>query len=426
MLAAFNTAASALNADSTAVSIVGNNLANLNTSGFKENSAIFEDVFSESLNGGQTQVGLGVQTPITSRNFSQNGTTQTTTDPLDAAIVDQGFFVVKSSSGATQYSRDGNLQRSPTGVLQNAEGEAVQGWTNLSGNLSTSGPIGDIVIPTGVLEPAVATKNLSFTNVNLDATAAVGASNTTQVAVYDSLGQQHQLTLTFTKTQSATAANSSATPPTPAMPAQWSWQASLPASDGTTTPASSGTFTFDQNGNLTSPAAGVSPTITVSNWADGASPGQNIAFNLAPNGPSAITQFAQAFNASNPGSDGSAATTITDAGIGDGGVVNATLSNGQTIQIGQLAMANFVNPGSLVAVGNNDFQTTGLSSQASIGTANTGGRGQIKGSALESSTVDISTEFTNLITFQNSYSANSRVITTANSMEQTTLDLVHP
>lgn len=422
MLAAFNTAASALSADSTAVSIVGNNLANLNTSGYKDNSVIFEDVFSQSLNGGRTQVGLGVQTPITARNFSHNGTTQTTTDTLDAAIMNQGFFVVKSSSGVTQYSRDGHFQRSPTGVLQNAEGEAVQGWSNLSGNLSTSGAIGDITIPTGVLEPAVATSNISFTNVNLDATASVGASNTTQVKMYDSLGQQHQLTLTFTKTQAATAA-SAGPPPVAAQPAQWSWAASLPPGDGSTT--SSGTFTFGPDGNLTSPSVGTPLPITVSSWADGASP-QSIAFNLASNGQSAITQYAQAFNVSNPGADGSAATTITDAGIGDGGVVNANLSNGQTIQIGQLAMANFVNPGSLVAVGNNDFQVSGLSSQASIGTANTGGRGQIKGSALESSTVDISTEFTNLITFQNSYSANSRVITTANSMEQETVNLIGP
>ena len=412
MLAAFNTAASALSADSTAVSVVGNNLANLNTSGFKTNSVIFEDVFSQSMNSGQTQVGMGVQTPITSRNFSQNGTPQTTSDGLDAAIQGQGFFVVKNSSGATQYSRDGNFKRSATGVLQNAEGEAIQGWTNLSGNLSTSGPIGNIVIPTGVLEPAVASSQISFSNVNLDATAAVGASNTTQVAVYDSLGQEHQLTLTFAKTQNAAAGP-------PAVPAQWSWSASLP--DGTT--SSTGTFSFDNNGNL-SPIPATMPTINVSNWTDGAAPGQSITFNLAPNGPSAITQYAQAFNASNPSSDGSAATTIVDASIGDGGIVNASLSNGQTLQIGQVALATFANPDSLVAVGNNDYQTTGTSSQASIGTANTGGRGQIKGSSLEGSTVDISTEFTNLITFQNSYSANSKVITTANAMEQTTLNLV--
>lgn len=418
MLAAFNTAVSALSADSTAVSVVGNNLANLNTSGFKQSSAIFEDVFSQSMNGGQTQVGLGVQTPITSRNFSQNGTTQTTSNPLDAAIVNQGFFVVKDASGATQYSRDGNFQRSPTGVLQTATGAAVQGWSSLSGSVNTSGPTGDIVIPTGVLEPAVATTQISFTNINLDATAAVNDSKTTQVAVYDSLGQQHELTLTFKKTAGATAA-SAGPPAVAATSGQWSWTASLP--DGTT--ASTGSFTFDTNGNLTPPAT--SMPINVTNLADGAAD-LNITFNLAPNGQSAITQYAQAFNTSNPDADGSPATTVTDASIGDGGMVNATLSNGKTIQIGQLALANFVNPGTLVAIGNNSFQTSGITSQPSIGTANTGGRGQIKGSALESSTVDISTEFTNLITFQNSYSANSRVITTANSMEQETVNLVHP
>ena len=422
MLTAFNTAASALAADSTAVSIVGNNLANLNTTGFKTSSVIFQDVFSEALNDGKTQVGLGVQTPLSQRNFSQPGTTQTTSNTLDAAINGQGFFVVKSASGATQYTRDGNLTRSATGVLQNGSGEAIQGWSSLSGNLNTSGPIGDIIIPTGVLEPAAQTTKVSFTNINLDATAAVGATATTQVKIFDSLGQEHQLNFAFKKTQASTPADPTTAPPTPAQDASWSWATSLP--DGTT--ADTGTFTFDQSGNLKTPAAGGSPTITVSNWNDGASPGQNITFDLFPNGAPAITQYAQSFTTTNPTSDGSEATTIKEGSIGDGGVVNALLSNGKTIQVGQLAMANFVNPDSLIAVGNNDFQVSGATSQPSIGTANTGGRGQIKGSALESSTVDISTEFTNLITFQNSYSANSRVITTANSMEQETLNLVHP
>jgi flagellar hook protein FlgE len=241
--------------------------------------------------------------------------------------------------------------------------------------------------------------------VNLDATAAVGASTTTQVQIYDSLGQAHQLNFTFTKTAAST----------------WGWATSLP--DGTT--ASTGSFSFDTSGNLTSPAAGASPTITVSSWADGAA-AQSIKFDLFPSGTPAMTQYAQAFSASNPTADGSEATTIKDVSIADGGVINALLSNGQTLQVGQLAMANFVNPDSLIAVGNNDYQVSGSTSQAAIGTANTGGRGQIKGGALESSTVDISTEFTNLITFQNSYSANSRVITTANSMEQETVNLIHP
>jgi flagellar hook protein FlgE len=404
LLSALNTAASALSADSTAVSIVGNNLANLNTTGFKASSVVFQDVFSEALNGGKTQVGLGVQTPLSQRNFSQPGTLQPSSNLLAAAITGPGFFVVKDASGATLYSRDGNLTRDAHGVLQNAAGEAIQGWSSLSGNVNTSGPIGDIVIPTGELEPAVKTSTVSFSNVNLDATAGVGASSTTQVTVYDSLGEAHELNFTFAKTAAAT----------------WSWTASLPASDGAIT--GTGTFTFASDGSLTSPAT--SPTIQVSSWNDGAA-AQGIEFNLFPSGTPAITQYAQAFSTSNPSADGSEATTIKDASIGDGGVINALLSNGHTLKVGQLAMANFVNPDTLIAIGNNDYQVSGATSQAAIGTANTGGRGQIKGSALEASTVDISTEFTNLITFQNSYSANSRVITTANSMEQETVNLIH-
>jgi len=236
----------------------------------------------------------------------------------------------------------------------------------------------------------------------------------TPIEVYDSLGNSHVLTLNLWKISSAT----------PTTPAQWTWAASVPSSDGTTT--STGTLQFDQNGNLVSPSAtAASPTISITGLTDGASD-LTFNWNLYSGGNASITQYAQSSSMSNNSQDGSAPAQMTQISIGNGGVVLAQLSNGQEMQVGQLAMANFVNPDSLLAVGNNDYQVSGATSNAAVGVPDSGGRGEILGSSLESSTVDISTEFTNLMTYQNSYEAASRVITTANTIMQQTLNIMTP
>lgn len=422
MLTAFSTALSALSADSTAISVVGNNLANLNTTGFKASSVEFQDLLYETLGGGSSQVGMGVQQPNTERIFSQ-GATQSSSDPLDVAISGSGFFIVKSATGAIQYTRDGSLMTDSQGNLQTENGDYVQGWSSLTGNVNTTGPIGNIQVPTGSLRQATPTANMAI-DMNLDATAANTTPSTggvanpptfsTPIEVYDSLGNSHVLTLNFWKTSSAS----------PSTPAQWTWQASVPAADGTTT--STGTLEFDQNGNLVSPASGAaSPTISITGLTDGASD-MTVNWNLYQGGNSTLTQYAQTSSMSTNSQDGSAAAQMTQITIGNGGVVLAQLSNGQQMQVGQLAMANFVNPDSLLDVGNNEYQVSGTSSNPAVGTANTGGRGQILGSSLESSTVDISTEFTNLMTYQNSYEAATRVITTADAVMQQTLSIMQP
>jgi flagellar hook protein FlgE len=411
LLTAFNTALSGLQAESTAISVVGNNLANLNTTGFKADHVNFSDLMSQVLSAdGATQVGMGVGTPFTQKNFSQNGATQTSTNSLAVAIQGQGFLIDKSASGATLYTRDGNLSTRQDGTLQNSEGEAIQGWMNLSGGaINTSAPVGNIVVPIGSVEPGQATANLSL-NMNLDATSATGTAAapnfSTQMQVFDSLGQAQTLTLDFWKTSNG----------------NWSWGASVPASAGTTT--STGTLAFDGSGNLTAPAVtAASPVISITGLSDGAN-NLSINFNLYSNGVPSITQQAQTSSAASNTQDGSAASQVTGVSIANGGAVMASLSNGKQLQVGELALANFTNPNSLLAVGNNDFQVSGATSGVAIGTANTGGRGQIFGSATEASTVDISTEFTNLMTYQNAYEANSRVITIANSVMQQTVNLI--
>lgn len=422
MLTAFSSALSALNADSTAISVVGNNLANLNTTGFKASTVDFQDLLYATLGGGSTQVGMGVSQPTTETVFSQ-GATQSTSNPLDVAISGQGFLIDQTASGATEYTRDGNLTVNSSGNLVDANGDYIQGWSSLTGNVNSTGPVGNITVPTGSLQQATPTANMSIT-MNLDATAANttpstgGVPNTptysTPVEVYDSLGNSHVVTINFWKTASAT----------PTTPAQWTWSASVPATDGTTT--STGTLQFDQNGNLVSPAStAASPTISITGLTDGAS-NLTLNWNLYSSGNATVTQYAQNSSVSTNTQDGSAAAQLGQISIGNGGEVLAQLSNGQQMQVGQLALANFVNPQSLIAEGNNDYQVSGTTSNPALGTPNSGGRGQILGSELESSTVDISTEFTNLMTYQNSYEAASRVITTADTVMQQTLNIMSP
>ncbi|HEY7304268.1 MAG TPA: flagellar hook protein FlgE [Bryobacteraceae bacterium] len=412
MLTAFNTALSGLSADSTAVSVVGNNIANLNTTGFKASSVTFADVMSATLSAdGSTQLGMGVKTPVTQKDFSQEGSLVSTTNGLDVAIQGQGFLIDKTANGAILYTRDGNLKTDANGTLMNAQGEAIQGWIGAAGKINTNAPLGNIVVPTGTLEPAVATGNMSL-NMNLDASAAVvaapltaaNASYSTSIQVFDSLGEAQTLTMNFWKTGAGA----------------WTWGVSTP--NGTT--ASTGTLTFDTSGNLTAPASNpASPNVAITGLTDGAA-NMNINFNFFANNAPVVTQYAQQSSTASTSQDGSAPASVTGVGIGSGGVVLASLSNGKQLQVGQVAVANFTNPSSLIAVGNNDYQVSGLTSQPAIGAAGTGGRGDVEGSTLESSTVDIATEFTRLMTFQNSYQANARVITTANNMEQQTVNLI--
>src|SRR5579864_814245 len=219
MFTSFSTALSALAAQSTAIDVVGNNLANLNTPGFKSSVVSFHDLVTQSLGAGlgDTQVGFGVGTPITLRQFSQ-GAIQTTGGTLDAAIQGDGFLVVQGPNQSTEYTRGGNLQVDKDGNLITATGEQVQGWTQSNGVLNTNAPPGNITIPVGSVMPPVTTKNFSF-DINLNAAATASSADgtfATSVTVYDSLGNSHIVTATFTESTTA---------------GQWNYSLSVPDSD---------------------------------------------------------------------------------------------------------------------------------------------------------------------------------------------------
>jgi flagellar hook protein FlgE len=417
MLTALSTALSALNAQTVAIDVVGNNLANLNTTGYKASSTEFFDLVSQSMGaGGSTQIGLGVGTPLTKRNFT-NGQIQGTSGPLDLAIQGSGFLVVKDPGGATLYTRAGNLKTDANGNLTDATGAYVQGWTANNGVVNTSSPIGNLVVPLGSLKPPVATQNMSVT-ANLDSRSAAvpapqDATNTsfsTGVEVYDSLGNSHVVTVNFWNN----GGNS------------WNWQATVPGADvGSASPqvVGSGPLTFDSNGVLQPPTPPGTPQLSITGLTSGAND-MTINFNMFDGTKPLLTQFGQTSGSAAQFQDGAPSAQLSKVGIGNGGTVVATYSDGQTVVMGQIAMANFVNPDSLIAVGNNAYQTSGASSLPSIGLPNSGGRGQILGSSLESSTVDIATEFTNLMVGQRSYQANAKVVTAADQINQVTIDLI--
>lgn len=412
MLTSFSTALSALNANETAIDVVGNNLANLNTPGFKASEVSFYDLVTQSLGAGlgATQVGFGVGTPVTLAQFSQ-GAIQNTGGPLDAAIQGNGFFVVQDSQGNTLYTRGGNFQVNAAGDLTTATGELVQGWNASGGAINTNAPTTDLTVPVGTLEAPTATTAMSL-NVNLDSTqTTAGTPNTfsTSIQVYDSLGNAHVVTATFTQTST---------------PNQWQYSLSFPNGDLTSpgTPAI-GTLTFDNSGNLISPAStDPAPVLTATGLSDGAND-MNITWNLYNGDTPNITQFSQDSATSALSQNGSAAANLVSVGLSNGGTILAQYSDGQQVAVGQMAMATVRNPDSLIAAGDNDFQSSATSALPAIGLPGTGGRGTVLGGSVESSTVDIATEFTNLIVYQRAYEANARVVTTVDQLSQDTIAL---
>ena len=417
MFTSFSTALSALSATSTAIDVVGNNLANMNTDGFKTSTVSFHDLVTQSLGAGlgSTQVGFGVGAPVTLREFTQ-GATQTTNGPLDAAISGDGFFIVKDTNGSIEYTRGGNLQLDQAGDLETATGEKLQGWmVGTDGKVVSNGPINNITVPTGTVKAPRQTSQFSF-DINLNANATAGPPPTTfstSIQIYDSLGTAHTLTTTFTAT---------------ATPGQWNYSVSVPDADLTApfTPVT-GTLQFDANGQLTTPAiTDPAPQISVTGFADGAADltgATALNWQLFDGTSGRITQFAQPSETSALAQDGAAAAQLTHVGIANGGFIVATYSDGEQQEVGQLALATVRNPDSLIAVGDNNFQLSALSALPAVGVSGTGGRGRVLGGAVESSTVDMATEFTNLIVFQRAYEASAKVITTVDQLSQTTINL---
>ena len=279
---------------------------------------------------------------------------------------------------------------------------AVNGVVNQAGGLSA------IQVGPGQTSPPNATTTMQQ-QTTLNASSTVGTTYSTTQAVYDSLGESHTLTFNYTMTA----------------PNTWTYQVTLPAADtggaGAPTVLATGTLNFDSNGNLTSPTGTV--PVAISGLADGAA-NMNVAWSLtSPTGNSLITQVASASTTATTNQNGYYSGTLQNFTIMQDGTVEGQFSNGQTQALGQLALASFANNQGLQLIGGTSYQATLSSGAAVIGTANSGGRGTITGGAVEQSNVNISQEFTNLIVVQRGFEADARVVTTFDSVSNSTINL---
>jgi flagellar hook protein FlgE len=476
----FSIALSGLEADSVALNTIGNNLANLNTTAFKGQTTSFEDLFYQQIgqsgSGDAIQVGAGTKVSGTSTDYSE-GTILPDANPnsADMALAGNGFFVVEQN-GVQSLTRAGNFQVSSNGNLITQDGQEVMGYPAVNGVVNQNSNLTPITIPVGLNEGAQATQSFSVT-ANLNSGAAVGDSFQTPVQVFDSLGQSHQVTVEYTKTATNSwtysvtlpAGDATGTPTNATgtltfdpsgnliQPTTAPWPAGAAAPVGTTIVDSNGdvervssvagtgttgaavpTWNTTVGGTTTDntganqvdwtnlgPASTTPNPITFPGLTDGASD-LSFNWNLTNSGGSAtVTQLASASsNTAAPQQDGFTSGVYQSFSADQNGVITAEFSNGRTSVIGQVAVATVANQAGLTASGNNNFTTTAASGQASVGVAGAGGRGLVDDDALEQSNVNISTEFSNLIVAQRAFEANSKTVTTFDTVSQDVLAMI--
>jgi len=403
---------SGLSANSTAMTVIGDNIANVNTTAFKSNKSSFANVLSQSLGGSATGgIGRGVEFWGVSPSWSQ-GSVENTANATDMAINGKGFFMVEDESGSAFYTRAGEFSFDKDGDLVNPDGLYVQGYTVSSlaaDGAITLGPIENINVPGESTAPPQATTT-STLDINLDAGAAVNDTYSSTQTIYDSLGNAIPLTLTFEKT----AAN------------QWTVNVSVPTGTVTDPTTDIGitnaNLTFDGNGNLNT---GADPSITLTNLANGAA-GIAINWDLfdtagVSNGD--LTQYAAASTTNFNTQDGYAAGNLRGVSVDEKGFVTGVYSNGQLTPLYQVVLAEFPSYFGLSKMGKNLYAESRASGQAMTGVPLSGSLGSISPSAIEMSNVDLAQEFVKMITTQRAFQANSRVITTSDEILQELISL---
>lgn len=419
-MASFYIPLTGLNADSTALNTIANDLANMNTTGYKSHTVNFSDLFSQQIgsagSGDPLQVGAGTQVASITTDFS-NGSPNSTGVDTNVAIQGNGFFIV--SDGQNQYlTRAGNFSIDASGNLIAANGLKVMGYPAANGVVDTNAPIAPINIPQSeVLSPS-ATTTFNIT-ANLDSRSAATTDFPATVNIYDSLGQMHTATVTFTNAGAG----------------QWNYSIQIPAADtaGTATPVT-GAMTFDANGNLA----------TVNGTAVGTGAGQvssiavaipgltdkaanlNMTWNLmGAGGTPTISQVASQSAVQGTNQNGYASGQYQGFTIGSDGTVTATFSNEQKVNVGQIALGSVANVQGLRDAGNSTYATTMASGTTTVGVSGSAGLGTMQDGALEASNVNISAEFSNLIIAQRAFEANSKSITTFDTITQETIQMIH-
>jgi flagellar hook protein FlgE len=408
-MASFFIPLTGLESDSTALNTIANDLANLNTTGFKAQTANFADIFYNEIGengaGNLLQVGSGVQVGSIESSFTL-GTPTATGNQANVALTGNGFFVL-NDGGTNLLTRDGDFTIAPNGDLVTQSGLSVMGYPAVNGVVNTSAPLVGINIPQDGVQQAQATANFGVTQ-NLDATLGVGATATSQLQAYDSLGEPQEITVTYTKTANNT----------------WTYSIALPAGAAAGSANTTGTLTFDTSGNLLTPAANVAG-ISFTGLTDGAAD-MTLNWNvLGSAGKPTITQNGQASGTSGTTQDGYKAGQYQSYTIGSDGTVLATYSNGNQQAIGQLALGNVANLQGLDLLGNGEYSITRSSGPAAIGVSGSNGLGAMEDANLEASNVNISAEFSDLIIAQRAFEANSKAVTTFDTVAQETINMVH-
>ena len=406
---------SGLSANSTAMTVIGDNIANVNTTAFKSNKSSFANVLSQSLGGSATgSIGRGVEFWGVSPSWSQ-GSVENTANATDMAINGKGFFMVEDESGSAFYTRAGEFSFNKDGYLVNPDGLYVQGYSVSSiaaDNTVTLGPIENINVPGESTAPPQATTT-STLDINLDAGAAVNDTYSSTQTIYDSLGNAIPLTLTFTRGAVANEWTASVSVPTGTV--------TDPTMDiGITNPD----LTFDPNGNLNTIPAN-NPSITLTRLENGSA---DIAINWnlfdtagVTNGD--LTQYAAASTTNFNTQDGYAAGNLRGVSVDEKGFVTGVYSNGQLTPLYQVVLAEFPSYFGLSKMGKNLYAESRASGQAMTGVPLSGSLGSISPSAIEMSNVDLAQEFVKMITTQRAFQANSRVITTSDEILQELISL---
>jgi flagellar hook protein FlgE len=403
----FNIALSGLNAASSDLKVTGNNIANASTVGFKQSRAEFADVYAEAYGGiSKTAIGGGVRLEAVTQQFGQ-GNIDFTGNSLDLAISGQGFFML-SDRGAPIFSRAGSMQVDRDGWVVNSQGHRLQVFPALdpAGNSFNTGTPSDLQLVTSDAPPQASTNVDALLNLNADA-AILGAgaidpavpssySYSSTLTVYDSLGAPHTATTYFRRTGNLT----------------WDTRLVIDGDAAQTTGVQ--TLTFNSTGQLTTAMPVNYGAFTPTNGAD------PIALDYDLSG---TTTYGGGFSVNNLSQDGFTSGQLASIEIDDSGTIAARYTNGQAVALGRVALANFANPQGLQQLGDNAWAETFASGAAQIGEPGSASLGLIQAGGLEQSNVDISEQLVNLITAQRNFQANAQVITTADSVTQTIINI---
>ena len=407
----FQQGLSGLSASAKTLDVIGNNVANVGTVGYKSASAEFSDVFANSMSGsGTTPVGIGVRIDSVSTSYTQGNFT-TTNNPLDVGITGSGFFILKQN-GLQTYSRNGQFKLDKSGQVVNASGGVVQGYMpDASGKIDSS-KLKNLTLSTSELPPRVTSSVTAQVNCDATKTALNPAGfnatdpntyhSSTSATVYDSLGNSHTLSLYYVKS----AANT------------WSTFATMDGTQVTGGQANGavGIMNFNADGTLNAGTSTI-PMAIPAGMTNGAAA---LAINLNPTG---TTQFGSNFSINNVNQDGYSPARMADFSITASGMIRGRYTNGMTYDMGQVAMADFRDTQGLQPIGNNSWVETGVSGTATISTPGSSGLGTLQSGAVEDSNVDLTAELVNMITAQRMYQANANSIKTQDQVLQTLVNL---